>query len=143
MRGIFRTNPFTRALLVGVLLLTACTTTPTKPPEPSATKTTAEQAERSGDYVRAAEEYARAAAEATAADKVALQLKAVATLLKAGQLYEARQKIQGVETAGLDIDHDGQEAAETIGNLRVVVSLAHGLQNRGRATLRIVASLRI
>lgn len=102
MRAIFRTNLFTGALLVGVLLLNACTITPTKPPEPSAAKTTAEQAERSGDYVRAAEEYARAAAEAVAADKVALQLKVVATLLKAGQLYEARQKIQGIDTAGLE-----------------------------------------
>ena len=101
MRVIFRTDLFIAALLAGsVLLLSACTTAPTKAPTPSTAKTPAEEAERSGDYVRAAEEYARAAEGASAADKVALQLKAVATLIKAGQLHEARLKIQDIDTAG-------------------------------------------
>ncbi len=103
MRVILRTDLFTAALLAGsVLLLSACTTAPTKAPAPSTTKTSAETAERSGDYVRAAEEYARAAEGASASDKVALQLKAVATLIKAGQLHEARLKIQGIDTASLE-----------------------------------------
>jgi outer membrane PBP1 activator LpoA protein len=104
MRTIVRTNAFGCALLVvGALLLQSCaTTTPTSRPPARATSKSAEQLERSGEYVRAAKEYQRAAEAAGAAERVTLQLKAVETLLKAGQIHEARQNIQQIDTTGLE-----------------------------------------
>ncbi|MFQ5935178.1 MAG: penicillin-binding protein activator [Acidiferrobacterales bacterium] len=91
-------------LLASALQLQSCAIAPTKAPAPKPTPppTTAEQAERSGDYVRAAEEYERAAKAAAAAEKASLQLKAVETLLKAGQIQEAHQKVQEIDTTGLE-----------------------------------------
>jgi outer membrane PBP1 activator LpoA protein len=111
MRTIVRINALTLivlAALLAVLSLQSCTVAPQKPaaeraPAPSATAEQAEKAERSGQYVRAAKEYERAAEQAAEeTQRQALQLKAAETLVKAGQIYEARQKILALDTPQLD-----------------------------------------
>ncbi len=90
-------------IAIGALYLQSCQGIPTERPEkkpPAATS--AEKAERTGDYVRAAQEYERAAEQAEDRQKQSLQLKAIETLVKAGQIAEARVKIQAIDGARLD-----------------------------------------
>lgn len=89
--------------MIGILQLQSCATAPrerviSKPPATP----TAEEAERTGEYVRAAEEYDRVAEEVEGPHKQGLKLKAVETLVKAGQIYEAREKIKEINETGLD-----------------------------------------
>lgn len=103
MRLISRTHALTYALVViGTLQLQSCATVTTERPvtKPPAT-TAAEEAERTGEYVRAAQEYQRAAETVEEPHKPGLQLKAVETLVKAGQIHEAREKIKEIDTARL------------------------------------------
>lgn len=103
MRAVLRTN---LPIFLLLLLLSACTAAPTKPDAERSTGTATKQAhkaERTGEYVRAAQEYERAAAASDEqSQRALLQLKAVETLLKAGQLPEARHKIRGVEDKRLE-----------------------------------------
>lgn len=103
MRAVLRTN---LPILLLLLALPACTGAPSKPDAErragAATKQ-AHEAERTGEYLRAAQEYERAAAASDEqAQRVTLQFKAVETLLKAGQLSEARLKIGAIEGKGLE-----------------------------------------
>lgn len=86
----------------GVLALQSCQSVPTERPAKKPPAAAAEKAERTGEYLRAAQEYERAAAQADDRQKQGLQLKAVETLVKAGQIAEARVKIQEIDTARLD-----------------------------------------
>ncbi|MFQ5993990.1 MAG: penicillin-binding protein activator [Acidiferrobacterales bacterium] len=93
-------------LAFALVLLQSCapvtTTKTTERPAAEPAVPTAEQAERSGDYVRAAEEYEKVAETAELEERQTLQLKAVETLVKAGQLHEAREKIEEIKIAALD-----------------------------------------
>ena len=78
MRSRSRTQTLTVMLIaIGALYLQSCQGVPTERPakKPPAT-TSAEKAERTGDYVRAAQEYERAAEQAEDRQKQSLQLKA-------------------------------------------------------------------
>jgi outer membrane PBP1 activator LpoA protein len=96
-------------LAVGVLCawLTACVTPPPAelgaPGEPAPSTEVAEKAERDGEFVLAAREYERLAQTAQGAKRQNLMMNAVEALLKAGQWREARQKLEGVSVAGLDV----------------------------------------
>ena len=96
-------------LLAALLGLTACETRPPlRPgvamPEPpvAATVQTAEQAEQAGEYVVAAREYEALAQKATAPQRQHYELKAVESLIKAGQAREARDKLRAIDVAKLD-----------------------------------------
>ncbi len=107
MRAVLRTNlPISVLSFVAALALAACAGAPTRPEAPPVTgdaAAEAQKAERTGEYVRAAQEYERAAAESREQrERLALQLKAVETLLKAGQVNEARLKIRGIDSARLE-----------------------------------------
>lgn len=62
----------------------------------------AEKAESTGEYVRAAKEYERIAETADESHRKGLQLKVAESLVKAGQIHEAREKIQAINIAKLD-----------------------------------------
>ncbi len=86
----------TLILLIGLILQSCATVTQERP------STRAEQAERSGEYVRAAQEYERAAEAAKGRERQDFKLKSVETLVKAGQIQEALEKIQEIDVAKLD-----------------------------------------
>ncbi len=86
----------TLILLIGLILQSCTTVTQERP------STTAEQAERTGEYVRAAQEYERAAEAAKGLERQDFKLKSVETLVKAGQIQEALEKIQEIDVAKLD-----------------------------------------
>lgn len=84
-------------------LLAGCETMPVSPTGlPPVSTDTAERAERDGEYLLAAREYTRLAETAEAPQKQDYELRAVATLLKAGQLYEARTRVEMINVLPLD-----------------------------------------
>jgi len=90
-------------ILAGFLMLQGCQTRPPLRPEvPPLAATAAEQAEQAGEYVIAAREYNRLAKLANPPQRQDFQLKAVDALIKAAQVREARDKIQSIDTTGLD-----------------------------------------
>jgi outer membrane PBP1 activator LpoA protein len=95
------------ALVLLLTLLPGCQTTRVGAPAPEAalppaTAEVAEKAERDGDFVIAAREYDRLAQAAKPPQRQNFQLRSAEVLLKAGQLREARQRLDAVRVAGLD-----------------------------------------
>lgn len=92
--------------LLAAALLAGCETLhappPSTAPPPPVAVEAAEQAERAGEYLVAAREYARAAEAAGSPQRESLQLKAVAALLQAGQIREARALIRRVDVTRLE-----------------------------------------
>lgn len=70
--------------------------------EPAPSAEVAEKALREGEFILAAHEYERLAQTSEGADRQRHLMSAVEALLKAGQLREARQKLEGVSIAGRD-----------------------------------------
>ncbi len=70
--------------------------------EPVISTDTAEQAERAGDFLVAAREFERLAQGARPPQRQQLQLRSVDSLIKAGQLAEARAALERVDITGLD-----------------------------------------
>jgi outer membrane PBP1 activator LpoA protein len=71
-------------------------------PEPVLTVDAAEKAERNGEFVIAAREYERLAEAAKSPAQEDFRLRAVQALIKAGELREARHRLEQVYVAGLD-----------------------------------------
>lgn len=88
----------------GVSCLTACQSQPpvASQPDRPASLDTAVTAEQSGQPVIAAHEYLRLAQAAPIPQRQDYQLKAVAALLQAGQIGEARTQIANIGVNGLD-----------------------------------------
>jgi hypothetical protein len=96
-------------LLAALLTLVACETRPplrpeAAKPEPPAAATvqTAELAEQAGEFVLAAREYEALARQSTPPQQQNYALKAVGSLIKAGQAREAREKLRTIDTTKLD-----------------------------------------
>ncbi len=85
-------------------ILAGCETLPPAPTAalPPVSPDTAEKAERDGEYLLAAREYTRLAETAAAPQKQDFELRAVAALLKAGQLREARTRVEAISVLSLD-----------------------------------------
>src|SRR4030067_1232410 len=84
-------------------ILGGCETLPPAPTAlPPVSPGAAEQAERDGEYLLAAREYTRLAETAAAPQKQDFELRAVAALLKAGQLREARARVEPINVLSLD-----------------------------------------
>lgn len=89
-------------LLICMALLAGCETARVAPALPAVSPDAAEKAERDGEYLLAAREYSRLAEAAIAPQKQDFELRAVDALLKAGQLREARTRIEPINVAALD-----------------------------------------
>lgn len=111
MKPIFPT-PLLSLCLVALLSLSACQTAPpargpqapgpvpTAPGAPPGTDIAA-AAEQQGQYVLAAREYERLVQSAPVPRRQELQLKVVELLLKAGQIGDARQRLNVIDVQGL------------------------------------------
>lgn len=89
--------------IICAALLAGCETVPPTPTTlPPVTTDTAEKAERDGEYLLAAREYTRLAETAVPPQKQDFELRAVSALLKAGQLYEARTRVEMIDVMSLD-----------------------------------------
>ena len=109
MKPISRRTRCGLFLLVALFALAACETRPplrpeVAKPEPPAAATvkTAELAEQAGEFVLAAREYEALAKLATPPQRQHYALKAVESLIKAGQAREAREQLRGIDLARLD-----------------------------------------
>jgi len=106
MKPIFRRSLFGVFLLTSILALVACESRAPRPeagrPEPVATVSAAEKAEQGGEYVLAAREYEGLAKLATPPQRQHYELKAVESLIKAGQAREARDRLRAVDVTKLD-----------------------------------------
>ena len=106
MKPIFHLNILSVFLLATLLALTACETRAPRPDivrtEPVATVGAAEKAEQGGEYVLAAREYEGLAKLATPPQRQHYELKAVESLIKAGQAREARERLRVVDVTKLD-----------------------------------------
>lgn len=89
--------------ILGVALLAGCETARVAGPEAiPANVDVAEKAEREGEYVIAAREYERLARTDKAPQTQNFQLRAADSLIRAGQLREARYQLEQIDVAGLD-----------------------------------------
>ncbi|MBI5783204.1 MAG: penicillin-binding protein activator [Gammaproteobacteria bacterium] len=88
--------------IICAAILAGCATVPTPSALPPVSADTAEKAERGGEYLLAAREYTRLAETAEPPQKQDFELRAVATLLKAGQLREARARVELINVTPLD-----------------------------------------
>ncbi len=88
--------------LLSLLSVTGCGAPGLRPAAEPAGADRAQQAEKESAFVLAAGEYERLAQDATAPQRQHYELKRVETLIKAGQIREARQGIAAVNIAGLD-----------------------------------------
>lgn len=97
-------------LIILLLALTACETAPRRAPEAEAplpgvlpgSVRAAELAEQASEYVIAAREYEGLSRQAGSPQREHYALKAVESLIKAGQLREARDKLRAVDVSRLD-----------------------------------------
>ncbi len=125
-------------VLAGFLILQGCATRPPMLPEaPTLVTTAAEQAEQAGEYVIAAREYERLARLANVPQRQHFQLKAVSALIKAAQVREAREKIQSINTAGLDPSFRARKRI-----LEARIASLEGLPERAIALLNQAAQTR-
>ena len=123
-------------LFTALLALTACETRPPRPgdgaqPEPQATVSTAEKAELSGEYVLAAREYEGLAKLAVPPQRQHYELKAVESLMKAGQAREARERLRAVDVSKLDAPIQARK--------RIYEAQLSALEGRPDEALRLLA----
>ncbi len=83
-------------------LLTACQRLPDKAEREPASAETAQRAEAANEFVLAARKYQRLAERARPPQKQYFEIKAVESLIKAGQVGEARQQLPKIDVTGLD-----------------------------------------
>ncbi|MHB8534412.1 MAG: penicillin-binding protein activator [Sulfuricaulis sp.] len=88
--------------IICTVILAGCVTPRRAPTLAPANTSTAENAERGGEYLLAAHEYTLLAQSAVAPQQQDYQLRAVAALLKAGQLREAHRQIDLIDVSALD-----------------------------------------
>ncbi|MDH3311437.1 MAG: penicillin-binding protein activator [Gammaproteobacteria bacterium] len=88
--------------VICTVILAGCETVPVAPTLPPVSTDIAEKAERDGEYLLAAREYTRLAELSEPPQKQDYELRTVAVLLKAGQLREARSRIELINVIPLD-----------------------------------------
>ena len=88
--------------IICAALFAGCETARVATELPPVSTDTAEKAERDGEYLLAAREYTRLAETAEPPKKQDFELRAVDALLKAGQLREARSRVEQINVASLD-----------------------------------------
>ncbi len=101
-------HPPFRLVIAGtvvLMLLQACGTAPTRPGPAAArgpaTESGAKEAEQAGEYVLAAREYSDLARAAEPPQRQHFQLKSAESLIKAGQIPRARERLEEIEVSGL------------------------------------------
>jgi len=108
MKPISRHSRYSLLLLSALFVLTACETRPplrpagARPVPSEATSRTAELAEQAGEYVLAAREYQTLAKQENPPQRQFYTLKAIESLIKAGQIREAREQLRDPDLARLD-----------------------------------------
>lgn len=124
-------------LLAALFALAACETRPplrpeAAKPEPPAAATvkTAELAEQAGEFVLAAREYEALAKQATPPQRQHYALKAVESLIKAGQAREAREQLRGIDLAKLDATFQARK--------QILEAQLAALENRPDEALRLL-----
>lgn len=128
----------TLLLLSGLLALAACETRPPLRPEapqpapPAAPSlSTAEMAEQAGEYVVAAREYENLSRQATSPQREHFALKAVESLIKAGQVREGRDKLAEIDVSKLDPSFQARK--------RILEAQLLVLENKPDESLRLLA----
>ena len=135
MKPTFHRNILSVFLFATLLALTACETRAPRPDsartEPVATVSTAEKAEQGGEYVLAAREYEGLAKLATPPQRQHYELKAVESLMKAGQAREARERLRAVDVTKLDASFQARK--------RIHEAQLAALEGRPDEALRLLA----
>lgn len=138
MKPISRRSLCGFCLFASLFVLTACETRQSlrpeigqpEPPE-AATAKTAELAEQAGEFVLAAREYQALATQATPPQSQHYALKAIDSLIKAGQAREAREQLRGTDLANLDAAFQARK--------RILEAQLAALENRPDETLQLLA----
>lgn len=136
MKPISRRSLSRFFLLAAVFALAACETRPplrpdvAKPEAVPASLTSAEQAEQTGEYVLAAREYDALAKQATPPQRQHYALKAVESLIKAGQAREAREQLRAIDLAKLDAAFQARK--------QILEAQLAALENRPDEALRLL-----
>ena len=138
MKPISRRSRSLFFLLAALFVLAACETRPplrpevAKPAPPAAaTVNTAELAEQAGEFVLAAREYQALANQATPPQRQHYALKAIESLIKAGQAREAREQLRGSDLARIDAAFQARK--------QILEAQLAALENRPDETLRLLA----
>jgi hypothetical protein len=119
-------------------ILAGCETVPVTPTAlPPVSTDTAEKAERDGEYLLAAREYTRLAETAESPQKQDFELRAVAALLKAGQLREARARVAPINVLPLDVSFAARKRM-----LQARVLITEGAHERAIRQLDEASALR-
>ncbi len=136
MKPISRRTLSSYFLLAAVFALAACETRAPLRPEAAkpealpATVTSAEKAEQTGEYVLAAREYETLAKQATPPQRQHYALKAVESLIKAGQAREAREQLRAIDLAKLDAAFQARK--------QILEAQLVALENRPDEALRLL-----
>jgi hypothetical protein len=138
MKPISRRTLYGIFLLVALFALAACETRPplrpeTAKPEPPAAATvkTAELAEQAGEFVLAAREYEALSRLNAPPQRQHYALKAVESLIRAGQAREARERLHAIELARLDASFQARK--------QILDAQLAALEGRPDETLRLLA----
>jgi uncharacterized protein len=138
MKPISRHTLCSLFLLAALFSLAACETRPPLRPEAArpgapvaATVTAAELAEQAGEFVLAAREYEALAKQASPPERQHYALKAVGSLIKAGQTREAREQLRGIDIAKLDAAFQARK--------QILEAQLVALEGRAEETLRLLA----
>ena len=124
--------------LICTAILAGCGTVPVAPTAlPPVSTDAAEKAERDGEYLLAAREYTRLAEAAESPRKQDFELRAVATLLKAGQLREARARVELINVMPLDASFAARKRI-----LQARVLITEGAHEKGIRQLDEASRLR-
>lgn len=137
MKPISCHTRFCLFLLTALFVLTACETRPpvrpdgVKLPPSEATAKTAELAEQAGEFVLAAREYQTLAKQASPPQRQFYSLKAIESLIKAGQVREARDQLRDADLAKLDAASQARK--------QILEAQLAALEDRPDETLRLLA----
>lgn len=124
--------------IICAAILAGCETVPVAPTAlPPVSTDTAEKAERDGEYLLAAREYTRLAETAPSPQKQDFELRTVAALLKAGQLHEARARVELVNVTPLDAAFSARKRI-----LQARVLITEGAHEKGIRQLDEASRLR-
>jgi len=121
------------------LFLGGCETTPIGAPSPTdrPTAAVAERAEAAGEYVIAAREYDRLAQIAPPNEAPHFQLKAAETLIKAGELAQARTRLRAIAAPAVDPTNQARRHI-----LEARLALAEGQQTHAIVQLNDAIAIR-
>ena len=125
-------------LISALLALAACETRPPlrpeapppAPPPAAPSLSAAETAEQAGEYVVAAREYEKLSLQAKSPQREHYALKAVESLIKAGQVREGRDKLGAIDVSKLDPSFQARK--------RILEAQLLALENKPDESLRLL-----